>query len=115
VWRYVRYDHASGSLDVRYFEAAGENQRSLFEFLLWTWGEQPNRVSHGRPTRLLWDKGSANTSGAICRLLDALGVVHETHAPTTPGSKAALKTATALSKCILNHGYAISRLIVLKS
>lgn len=80
VWRYVRYDHASGSLDVRYFEAAGENQRSLFEFLLWTWGEQPNRVSHGRPTRLLWDKGSANTSGGICNLLDALGVIHETHA-----------------------------------
>jgi hypothetical protein len=80
VWRYVRYDHASGSLDVRYFEAAGENQRSLFEFLLWTWGEQPNRVSHGRPTQLLWDKGSANTSGAICRLLDALGVEHDTHA-----------------------------------
>lgn len=80
VWRYVRYDHASGQLDVRYFEAAGENQRSLFEFLLWTWGEQPNRVSHGVPTMLLWDKGSANTSTAIVRLLDALGVSHETHA-----------------------------------
>jgi hypothetical protein len=80
VWRYVRYDHASGSLDVRYFEAAGENQRSLFEFLLWTWGEQPKRLSHGIPKLLLWDKGSANTSAAICRLLDAMGVDHQTHA-----------------------------------
>lgn len=80
VWRYVRYDHASGSLDVRYFEAAGENQRSLFEFLLWTWGEQPQRLSHGVPQQLLWDKGSANTSAAIVRLLDALGVKHQTHA-----------------------------------
>jgi len=80
VWRYVRYDHASGSLDVRYFEAAGENQRSLFEFLLYTWGTQENRLSHGVPEILLWDKGSANTSAGIKRLLDALGVKHETHA-----------------------------------
>ncbi|MDI1278052.1 hypothetical protein [Methylobacter sp.] len=80
VWRYVRYDHASGSLDVRYYEAAGENQRSLFEFLLWTWGEQPKRLSYGIPKLLLWDKGSANTSAAIKRLLDAMGVDHQTHA-----------------------------------
>lgn len=80
VWRYVRYDHASGNLDVRYFEAAGENQHSLFEFLLYTWGQQPTRVSHGIPSMLLWDKGSANTSFAIKNLLDALGVDHETHA-----------------------------------
>jgi hypothetical protein len=80
VWRYVRYDHASGSLDVRYFEAAGENQRSLFDFLMWTWGEQASRLSYGIPKILLWDKGSANTSAAICRLLDALGVDHQTHA-----------------------------------
>jgi len=79
VWRYVRYDHASGSLDVRYFEAAGENQRSLFDFLLYTWGEQQHRLSHGIPQILLWDKGSANTSHAIIRMLDALGVDHRTH------------------------------------
>ncbi len=80
VWRYVRYDHASSNLDVRYYEAAGENQHSLFEFLLYTWGQQPMRVSHGVPRMLLWDKGSANTSFAIRNLLDALGVDHETHA-----------------------------------
>ena len=80
VWRYVRYDHASSNLDVRYYEAAGENQHSLFEFLLYTWSQQPMRVSHGVPRMLLWDKGSANTSFAIKNLLDALGVDHETHA-----------------------------------
>ena len=80
VWRYVRYDHASGTLDVRYFEAAGENQVSLFEFMVHTWGRQPHRVSHGVPKMLLWDKGSANTSAGIRRMLDALGVHHETHA-----------------------------------
>jgi hypothetical protein len=80
VWRYVRYDHASGCLDARYFEAAGENQQSLFDFLLYTWGRSPKRVNHGVPKMLLWDKGSANTSTGIKRLLDALGVHHETHA-----------------------------------
>lgn len=80
VWRYVRYDHASGAIDVRYFEAAGENQRSLFDFLLYTWGQQPMRLSHGVPRMLLWDKGSANTSFGIRNLLDALGVDHRTHA-----------------------------------
>lgn len=80
VWRYVRYDHASGTVDVRYFEAAGENQISLFEFMVHTWGRQEHRVSHGVPKILLWDKGSANTSAGIRRMLDALGVHHETHA-----------------------------------
>jgi hypothetical protein len=80
VWRYVRYDHASGCIDARYFEAAGENQQSLFDFLLYTWGKSAKRVNHGVPKMLLWDKGSANTSAGIKRLLDALGVHHETHA-----------------------------------
>ena len=80
VWRYVRYDHTSGSIDLRYFEAEGENQINLFEFLLYTWGKQPNRLSHGVPKILLWDKGSANKSHAIQNLLDALGVDHQTHA-----------------------------------
>lgn len=80
VWRYVRYEKASASIDVRYYEAAGENQASLFEFLLYTWSKNSTRLSHGVPKMLLWDKGSANTSAGIRRLLDALGVRHETHA-----------------------------------
>lgn len=80
VWRYVRYDHASRTLDIRYFEAAGETQASLFEFLVHTWGLHPKRLSHGVPKMLLWDKGSANTSAGIRRLLGALDVNHETHA-----------------------------------
>ena len=80
VWRYVRYDHASRTIDVRYYEASGENQASLFDFLVHTWGKVDGRLSHGVPRMLLWDKGSANTSTGVRRLLDALGVQHETHA-----------------------------------
>lgn len=96
VWRYVRYDHASGSIDVRYYEAAGENQQSLFEFLLYTWGQQPDRVSHGVPINLHWDKGSANTSFAVCNLLDALGVNHQTHAVGHSWSKGGVEQGNNL-------------------
>lgn len=96
VWRYVRYDHASGTVDVRYFEAAGENQRSLFDFLLWTWGKQDGRVSHGIPKILLWDKGSANTSTAIKNLLDALGVDHQTHGAGHAWAKGGVEQANNL-------------------
>jgi hypothetical protein len=80
VWRYTRWDKASSTIDVRYYEAAGENQHTLFDFLQYTWGKQPNRLSHGVPKMLYWDKGSANTSHAVQNLLDALGVEHTTHA-----------------------------------
>lgn len=93
VWRYTRYDHASRCIDVRYYEAAGENQASLFEFLLWTWGRQEGRTSYGVPRMLLWDKGSAMTSRAICRLLDALGVDHRTHATGHAWAKGGVENA----------------------
>ncbi len=96
VWRYVRYDHAPGSVDTRYYEAAGENQHSLFEFLLWTWGKQTSRVSFGVPKMLLWDKGSANTSNAIKNLLDALGVQHDTHQAGHAWAKGGVEQANNL-------------------
>lgn len=81
VWRYVLYDHTSGLLVVRYFETAGENQATLFEFLMWAWGQQQGREFHGVPKILVWDKGSANTAPAIKALLAALEVTPIEHAP----------------------------------
>ena len=93
VWRYVRVDHFSGAIDIRYFEAAGENQAVLFDFLMHTWGRHATRLSHGLPRLLLWDKGSANTSHGIQRLLDALGVQHETHAAGHAWAKGGVEVA----------------------
>lgn len=81
VWRYVLYDHYSGLLAVRYYEAAGENPATLAEFLLWAWGRQDEREFHGVPRLLVWDKGSANTSAPVKSLLDALEVEPVEHAP----------------------------------
>lgn len=80
VWRYVMYDRASGALVVWYCEAAGENQHSLFDFLMYAWGKTEGKLLHGVPLFMLWDKGSANTSSAIKNLLKHLEVeplVHE--------------------------------------
>lgn len=96
VWRYVRYDRASGVIDVRYYESAGENQTVLFDFLMWTWGQQEGRLNYGVPKLLLWDKGSANTSHAIQNLLDSLGVKHETHAAGHAWAKGGVEQANNL-------------------
>jgi len=74
VWRYVKYDKASGVITPWYCEAAGENQANLFDFLMFAWGKVDGRLSHGLCKYLLWDKGSANTSAAIKNLCRALGV-----------------------------------------
>lgn len=79
VWRYVLWDHASSIVVVRYYEAAGENPATLYEFLMWAWARQPDREFHGVPRLMLWDKGSSNTSASIRALCDALEVEHRTH------------------------------------
>ncbi len=80
VWRYVQTDHYSGSIYARYFEALGENQAVLFQFLMSAM--LPTNAAHimrGVPYCLIWDKGSANTSHGIQELLTALQVRHWAH------------------------------------
>ena len=79
VWRYVLWEHASSVLAVRYYEAAGENPVTLYHFLMWAWSKQPDREFHGVPEKLIWDKGSSNTSASIVSLCDALEVETITH------------------------------------
>lgn len=79
VYRYVMYDRASGLLVPWYVEAAGENQHSLFEFLMFCWTKLPTRLFHGVPKFVLWDKGTAHTSAAIKNLLLHLEVVPLEH------------------------------------
>ncbi len=96
IWRYVRTDHASGDIDVRYFQAAGESPALLFDFMLWTWGQQEGRVSHGLPRILVWDRGSANTAHGISYLLDGLEVDHIAHAVERANVKGQVENANLL-------------------
>lgn len=96
VWRYVIYDRASGVIAVRYFEAKGENQQSLFEFLVWAWSKKAEISWWGVPNILLWDKGSANTSAAIRNFLAALEVRDETHMAGNARAKGGVENANNL-------------------
>lgn len=96
MWRYVCYDRASGVVQFRYYEAAGENQETGFDFLAWAWGKKPGITAHGVPKNLLWDKGSSNTSYGIARVLESLEVTPLTHAPGAPRVKGGVENGNNL-------------------
>lgn len=96
VWRYVLVDHYSGSVLVRYYQAAGETQANLYDFLLWCWGRCEGRPFHGVPKILYWDKGSANTAAAIRVALGALQVEPIEHTAGNPRAKGAVEQANNL-------------------
>lgn len=87
VLRWVCTDHCSGDVIARYYNVAGEDQQTLFEFLMFCMQQHPDRVMHGVPWMLVWDAGSANTSHAIKSLLDALQVRYWNHVPGNPRAK----------------------------
>ena len=89
VLRYLITDHYSGAFYVEYFQAAGEDQETLFEFLMRAWPKRahPHDPFHGVPEMMVWDAGSANQSHLIRNLLDQLQVDHWAHTPGQPRSK----------------------------
>lgn len=99
VWRYVLYDRASAVIKFRYYEAAGESQENLFDFLMWAWGKQPGITPFGACKKLLWDAGSANTGFATTRGLDALEVKHIVHTPGAPRVKGGVENANNIVEC----------------
>ena len=94
-WRYVLVDHYSGSICVRYYQAAGEKMLTLWDFLIYAWGKKDDLiyVFHGLPELLVMDKGSANISKPMLRALESLGVEHWTHKAGAPRAKGAVETA----------------------
>ena len=81
VFRYVVADHYSGAFYCKYYMARGENQETLFDFLVTAMGEKDKQKNpfEGVPKMLYWDKGSANTSHMIQSFLNQLGVTHSAH------------------------------------
>ncbi len=96
VWRYVLADHYSHTIQVRYYQAKGETQANLFDFLLYCWARREGRVFHGVPQILLWDKGSANQAQAIKNALRALSVRDISHTAGNPRAKGSVEVANNL-------------------
>lgn len=91
LWRYVMTDHASGCIRVRYYQIAGENPTTLWDFLCHCWAAG---VWHGVPEWLWWDKGSQHA--AIGAALAALGVRVRAHAPGNSRAKGSVEKAQHL-------------------
>ncbi|NDV21035.1 DDE-type integrase/transposase/recombinase, partial [Pseudodesulfovibrio sp. JC047] len=88
VWRYVITDHYSGTIYVRYVQAAGESAQGLVDvFLDAITPRGLNDPMHGVPELLVMDKGSANTAHLFTNLLDRLGVKWDTHKAGNPRAK----------------------------
>lgn len=87
VLRYAATDHYTGDVLCRYYNVAGEDQRTLFEFLMWAMHRTDDHVMHGVPWLLVWDAASANQSHAIAALFTALMIRHWAHKPGNPRSK----------------------------
>ena len=81
--RYVMVDHASGAIFLKYYVAAGEDQETLFEFLMdaFTENAHPQDPFHGVPSVIIADAGAANKSHLITNLLQQLGVRYWQHMP----------------------------------
>lgn len=93
VWRYVLYDHASGTIIVWYVEAKGETSANLFEFLMFAWGRQQGRAFHGAPKLLMLDPGSANTAHTTKNFLPAIGTKLMVHKPGAARVKGGVENA----------------------
>ncbi|MDD3310982.1 DDE-type integrase/transposase/recombinase [Pseudodesulfovibrio sp.] len=88
VWRYVITDHYSGTIYVRYVQAAGESAQGLIDVFLDAISDRGRHdPMHGVPDRLYMDKGSANTARLFTNLLDRLSVKWDTHKAGNPRAK----------------------------
>jgi len=93
VLRYAVTDHFTADTIARYYHTSGEDQRSLFDFLMYAFHPAPGRVMHGVPWMLVWDAGSANQSHGIGNLLTLLGVRHWAHVPGKSRAKGQVENA----------------------
>jgi hypothetical protein len=78
---------------VRYYERAGEDQRTLADFLMFAWQRVEARAQYGVPQHLMMDPGSANTAHMIKLLLAALEVSLLVNKPKGPRAKGSVEVA----------------------
>jgi hypothetical protein len=92
-YRWVLTDHCSSVIVPWYTEAAGEDQFSLAEFLLYAWSEQEGRPFHGVPEIVIWDKGAAQQAHAVKAMMRSLEVQDIAHATGNSRAKGQVESA----------------------
>ena len=99
VLRYAVTDHTSGAIFCKYYNTAGEDQRTLFEFLMDAMHAREGDVMHGVPKIWVWDRGSANTAHAIKAMAAGLGVETIEHDTGNARAKGQVEGAHNLIEC----------------
>jgi len=83
--RYVLSDHFSHSLFIKYYNATGENQNDLFDFLTSAWVKKDDRYPfRGVPFIMLTDAGSANMARSMSGFFEALEIKRPSNAVHNP-------------------------------
>lgn len=100
VWRYVLTDHYSASIIIKYYQAKGETQANLYDFLLYCWSKKDSTLLHGVPKLLIWDKGSANGAGAIKNALRSLDVQQIPHTAGNARAKGGVENGNNLGETL---------------
>ncbi len=74
--RYVICDHFSGAFYLYYYDARGENQDLLYDFVTRAWSHKGDDryPFRGVPFQMLMDTGAANKSKLTLAFLDRLGI-----------------------------------------
>ena len=92
--RYVLTDHFSGAFFFWYYDASGESQNNLYDFLLraWSFKVDARYPFRGVPFFILMDRGSANTSKAVVAFLGRLGVTIPEGMPYNPRRQGSVET-----------------------
>ncbi len=81
ILRYAITDHTSGSVFARYYLTSGEDQHTLFRFLMDAFHQRGSDCMYGVPQMMVWDAGSANQAYSIRSLFTSLMIQHWAHKP----------------------------------
>jgi hypothetical protein len=86
LFRLVLADHFSHTLFLKYYVAAGENQKITFDFLCSAWrgGHHEKLPFRGVPNFLLMDAGSANIAKGILAMIERLEIEIPKNMPHNP-------------------------------
>ena len=86
ITRYLLTDHFSGLFYVKYYLAAGESQKLLYDFLISAWShKQDDRYPfRGVPFYILWDAASAARAKAMKHLIEGLKITTPEGMPHNP-------------------------------
>lgn len=98
IHRLVLADHFSHQLFVRYYEVAGENARTTFDFLSQAWrgGHHEKDPFRGVPKFLLMDAGAANVAKGILELLKRLEIEIPKNMPHNPRRQGSAECAQSI-------------------